>query len=180
MKRKLVLLVLLLALTACAGPQPAQPTEAPPSPTATMPDPTGTPPPSETPTQPVSKTPEPSLPAPSPLPTSEYAPQPGDERLQRGNLFIEDFGVTVQPGDPAQVLLSLSGNRPSPCHFVRVAVGAPDAANTLAAEAYTVIADDRVCAQVLRPFAAEVPLGPLPPGDYVLLINAELKVSFTV
>jgi hypothetical protein len=25
-----------------------------------------------------------------------------------------------------------------------------------------------------------VPLGPLPPGDYVLLINAELKVSFTV
>ena len=101
MKWKLALPVMLLALSACAGPLPAQPTEAPPSPTATMPAPTGTPPPSETPTQPQSKTPEPSLSAPGSLPTSEYAPQPGDERLQRGNLFIEDFGVTVQPGDPA-------------------------------------------------------------------------------
>lgn len=161
-------------MAACAGPPPAQPTEAPPSPAPTLPAPTGTP------TAPPTVTLEPDTPMPAPLPTSEFAPQPGDESLQRGNLFIEDYGVTLAPGDRAQVLLHLSGDRPSPCHHVRVVVGPPDAANQLAAEAYTVIADDRVCQQVLRPFAAEVPLGPLPPGEYVLIVNDELKVPFTV
>jgi hypothetical protein len=189
---KCLLFVVALTLAACTGPsataspQAPMPTEAP----ATQPGPSQTPPPTETPP---GARPTPSLPAPSatpdaattgplPLPTSEYAVQPGDQVLQRGNLFIEDAGVKVQPGrgGAAQVLLSLSGSRPSPCHHLRVEVGPPDAANTLRAEAYTVIAADRVCQQVLRPFAAEIPVGPLAPGDYTLLVNDEWKLPFTI
>jgi hypothetical protein len=61
-----------------------------------------------------------------------------------------------------------------------VVVGQPDANNTIAVEAYTVQAADRACADVLRPFAAEVALGSLAPGAYTVIINDELKLAFTV
>jgi hypothetical protein len=36
------------------------------------------------------------------------------------------------------------------------------------------------CIQVLRPFAAEVPLGVFAPGRYTVVVNDELKFEFTV
>ncbi len=136
---RLALLFMLCAglLAACAGP-PAQGT---PLPTEFIATPSGPPtslPPSASPAAPEPTQTDTPPPQPTPMPTSEYAPQPGDKDLKRGNLFIEDYGINQPAGAPAQVLLSLSGNRPSACHRLRVVVGQPDANNTIAVEAYTV------------------------------------------
>jgi hypothetical protein len=146
----------------------------PPTATPPTPDPSTTPSP-----PPPSETPSPGTPTPGPRSTSAYDPQPEDKGLQRGILFVEDAGVKVLPGAPAQVLLILSGSLPTPCHHPRVVVSGPDSAHTLLVSAYTVVDPDRVCIQVLKPFSAEVPLGPLPPGRYSLVINAELTVEFS-
>jgi hypothetical protein len=184
MLRKSLFLLFALVLAACAA-QPASdpspipmPTEQPPSATPPTPQPSATP--SATPSPlPPTETPPPATPTPGPRPTSGYAPQPEDKRLQRGNLFVEGAAVKVLPGAPAQVLLSLSGSLPSPCHQPRVDVGAPDTGNTLQVSAYSVVDPDQMCIQVLKPFSAEVPLGPLPPGRYRLVINDELTVEFS-
>jgi hypothetical protein len=125
-------------------------------------------------------TPLPGTPQVEPAATSAFSPQPGDKVLDRGNLFVEDAGITVQPGDPAQVLLSLSGNRPTPCHQLRVAAGQPDANGVVQVDAYTVTDPTMMCMQVLRPFAEVIPLGPFAPGRYTVVVNDELRLDFTV
>jgi hypothetical protein len=129
---------------------------------------------------PPTETPLPATPTPGPRPTSAYDPQPEDKGLQRSNLFVEEAGVKLLAGAPAQLLLSLSGSLPSPCHHPRVAVSEPDAAHTLQVSAYSVVDPDQVCIQVLKPFSAEVPLGSLPPGRYTLVVNDALTVEFSV
>jgi hypothetical protein len=177
-KRLLPLLALVLA--ACAGqpvltPTPGRmPTEQPPSATPAGQGAAATPsplPPSATPLSPATA---------GPLLTPALEGQPGDKGLQRGNLFVEDAGVRVVPGSPAQVLLTVSGNKPTPCHEPRVQVSPPDASNTLQAQAYSVVDPNMICITVLKPFTAEFPLDPLPPGDYTLVLNDQLTIEFSV
>jgi hypothetical protein len=168
-----------LVLAACASQPPDTPTQAP-MPTEQ--------PPSATPAgQGAGATPSPvpSATSLSPataglLPTAALELKPGDKGLQRGNLFVEDAGVKVLPGSPAQVLLTVSGNKPTPCHEPRLQVSPPDASNTLQAQAYSVVDPNMICITVLKPFTAEFPLDPLPPGDYTLVLNDQLTLEFSV
>jgi hypothetical protein len=178
-KFSILLLLCASLLAACAGP-PAQGTPLPTEIIATPGGPPTDTPPSASPSPPEPTHTETPPPQETLVPTSEFAPQPGDRDFERGSIFIEDGGVRVLEGDPAQVLLSLSGNRPTPCHQLRVTVGEPDGRGQVPVEVYTVRDPALVCIQVLRPFSAEVPLGVFAPGSYTVVVNDELIFEFTV
>jgi len=122
-------------------------------------------------------TPTPDLPmntlTPGPSPENPYQPRPGDIALQRGHAFVEDAGVSILTGSPAQIHLHLSGNLPDPCHELRIAVSAPDPQNEIAVEVYSLVDPSMICIQVLKPFTADMTLGSYPAGHYTVTVNGE-------
>lgn len=116
----------------------------------------------------------------TPVPTSAdpYAPQPGDDALQRGPAHVEDAGVLVLESYPPQFHLHVSGNLPDPCHELRIAIAGPDAASNIAVDVYTVVDPSLICIQVLKPFAANADLGTYPAGHYTVTVNGEPAGEF--
>ena len=86
------------------------------------------------PDSPVTSPPEGEMPA---EPAGDpFAPQPGDDRLMRGNVFIQEMDILIRESFPPQIALSLSGELPTPCHQLRVQVSEPDADNRIADSNY--------------------------------------------
>jgi hypothetical protein len=114
------------------------------------------------------------------LPPSEdpYAPQAGDDALQRGRAFVEATDILVLESFPLQFQISLSGNLPTPCHELRIVVDQPDANNDIAVDVYSVVDPDMICMQVLKGFQASVNLGSFPSGHYTVTVNGELSGEF--
>jgi len=79
----------------------------------------------------------------------------------------------VSKSHPPQIMLVLRGSLPTPCHHLRVAVNAPDAANRITIEVYSVVDPNRVCVQVLAPLDANIPLGSFAAGHYSVWVNGE-------
>ena len=159
-------LVLFAALLAACGPTSAS-TSAPDSP-ATSPGTT-------------------DLPAPNPIatdnpaqerPTMPYAPKPGDTKLIRGNIFIEEKGLIIRESYPPQIAVSISGNLPTPCHEIRAEIGEPDAENKISVAVYTVVDPNMICTQVLKPFTENIELGTFPRGHYTVWLNGEMVGEF--
>ena len=181
MFRNVALMIILagLLLAACTTPGGSQPTELP-LPTATE-SPTAAPTntPAMTPThsldEPVTAEPgDVATPAPQP-----WDPQPGDKSLERSVVHMEGAAVLVLESFPVQIMLTLSGSLPTPCHQLRVAVAAPDAQNQIAVEVYSLADPTRSCTQNLAPFEVNVPMGSFASGDYIILVNGELAGKFT-
>ena len=105
-------------------------------------------------------------------------PQPGDEKLTRGEAFVSEPGLLIRESFPPQIALSISGDLPTPCHQLRVAVEAPDVENRISIDAYSVVDPEMVCIQVLEPFEEMVDLGSFPPGHYSVWVNGELAGEF--
>ena len=154
MKRSLFAFLALLVLTACAVPVVVV---SPDSPGRT---PLGSAVPSL-----------PSVPNP-------YAPQPGDDALLRGDVYPDSAQVLTLESFPVQIVLNLKGNLPDPCHQLRVVVGQPDGQNRIAVDVYSVTDPDKVCAQVLAPFEANVNLGSFQTGHYTIWVNGEQVGEF--
>jgi hypothetical protein len=173
------LLALLLLLAACAqaGAPPAASTNAsqPANPTA------------DDPSAPVVATPIPSYPGPSspadtppsarPDRTTRYAPQPGDDLLERGNVFIEEYGILTLESYPPQFMLHVTGNLPTPCNELRAVASEPGKDGRIDVEVYSVTDPGAMCAQVLVPFEANIPLGSYTEGSYPVTINGDLQVG---
>ena len=107
-----------------------------------------------------------------------YEPQPGDDNLTRGNVFIQEMEILIRESFPPQIALTLSGELPTPCHQLRVQVSEPDADNRIGVEAYTVVNPDLACIQVIKPFNATTDLGTFPSGHYSVWVNDELAGEF--
>ncbi|MFZ5880170.1 MAG: hypothetical protein ACOY0R_12430 [Chloroflexota bacterium] len=150
MLRKTLPFLLLITLLAACTPQAASP--APDQPTN-----------NETPASPDAV---------------DYLPQPADSALTRGEAFIDSHQLLTLESHPLQFNLTLTGSLPTPCHQLRVTVSSPDAGNMIAVEVYSVVDPAAVCAQVLQPFEAMVPLGSYPSGRYFLHINGNQATSF--
>ena len=110
------------------------------------------------------------------IPPSGYEPQPGDEKLKRDQVFLDLANSTW--GTPSatptnQVQIVLQGNLPDPCHSLRVVVTPPDAKNVINLEVYFVVEPGKACITVLKPFAATIPLGDYPEGEYTVMVNGE-------
>jgi hypothetical protein len=114
----------------------------------------------------------------TPAPESPYAPQPGDDALQRGNAFVEATDILVLESFPLQFQLSLSGNLPTPCHELRIVVAEPDANANIAVDVYSVVDPSLICIQVLKAFQASINLGSFPTGHYTVTVNGEAAGEF--
>ena len=120
-----------------------------------------------------------STPVPS-IPPSGYEPQPGDEQLKRGNVFLElgNSSLAIMESFPVQVNAMLNGNLPDPCHQLRVIVKPADTNNQVHLEVYSLADSSKVCITVLQPFNATIALGSFPSGHYRVYVNDELLGEF--
>jgi hypothetical protein len=184
--------ILTLLLSACAGTQstetytevPVVVTESPAFTTPTLSVPTPYPEPAivtSIPNQ--SAYPAPGTPGTGTvvIPLSGYEPQPGDENLTRGQVFLDmnnsRFSSSAIPTSQVQVLLQ--GNLPDPCHVLRVVVSLPDENNVINLDVYSLVDPGIACITVLDPFNAEIPLGNYPDGDYTVMVNGERLGDFS-
>ena len=116
--------------------------------------------------------------SPNQPPLNPHAPQPEDENLVRGEIFLQETGLVIRESFPPQVLLTLRGNLPTPCHALRALLNPPDGENKIIVEAYSVVDPDRMCTQVLHPFEESLDLGTYPSGHYVVWVNGEMAGEF--
>lgn len=110
--------------------------------------------------------------------TNPFAPQPGDESLTRGNVYINEASLIVRESFPPQISLTLSGDLPTPCNQLRAQINPPDAENKIVVDVYSVVDPSQICAQVLEPFEAAIDLGTFPTGHYTVWVNGELAGEF--
>jgi hypothetical protein len=116
------------------------------------------------------------------IPASGFEPQPGDEKLKRDQVFLDlaNSKFNISATSPFEVQVNLRGNLPDPCHSLRVVVTPPDANNVINLEAYSVVDPADACITVLKPFAADIPLGNYIDGEYTVMVNGERLGSFSV
>ncbi len=166
MKRIIYLIVVSLILMSCTGrPTPlALPTESLPSTT-----------PTQNMDQPVSVTPSDMT---NPTPENVYAPKPGDEKLYRANVLIDEHNLLTLESYPLQFSVSISGSLPDPCHELRVSINPPNAENKITLDVYSVVDPNMICIQVVKAFKATVPLGSFPKGHYTVWLNGEMIGEF--
>lgn len=108
-----------------------------------------------------------------PAETLTWQPAPGDEKLQRGNVFLDQQEIITLESNPPQFILSLAGSMPTPCHVVRAKVEKSDAQNRLLVEVYSLARPEKICIQVLAPFTLQIPLEISTPGKYTVWVNGE-------
>ena len=111
-------------------------------------------------------------------PVMPYAPRPGDAKLTRGNVFIEENGLVIRESYPPQIALAISGNLPTPCHEIRAEISAPDVENKINVDVYSVVDPNMICTQVLKPFMENIELGTFPTGHYSVWLNGEMVGEF--
>ncbi|MCE5258631.1 MAG: hypothetical protein LLG44_06145 [Chloroflexi bacterium] len=104
---------------------------------------------------------------------ASYAPQPGDEDLTRGTVYIDSREIFLLKTNPPQFRLSISGALPTPCHALRVVVPAADAEGRIDIEAYSLVKPGAMCAQVLEPFSTTISLAGYPAGQYSIWLNGD-------
>lgn len=134
-----------------------------------------------------SQSPVPDAPVTSPLqnastpmetPDMPFAPQPDDANLSRGEVFINEASLLIRESFPPQIVLTLNGALPTPCHNLRVAIPEPDAENKINVDVYSVVDPNQVCIQVLEPFQENIELGTFPSGHYTVWVNGGLIGEF--
>jgi hypothetical protein len=187
MYRKFLVFIMVIGilLAGCARSEPEveDPNEDPyPVPQPTTPvspdDPDGEPYPGP---QPI--TPDEPMPVPYPEPGGGYEgpilPQPGDEDLERGEVFIDTFTLLTMESFPPQFALIIRGNLPTPCHELRAKVADPDEQNRIMVETYSLFDPEEICITVLQPFEVSISLGSFPDGDYSVYVDDELVAEFS-
>lgn len=117
------------------------------------------------------------------MPTNEpnvspLAPKPGDDKLSRSNVYINEKSLLIRESYPPQISLSINGDLPTPCHELRAEIASPDPDNKIMVEVYSVVDPTVACAQVLEPFEEFVDLGTFPSGHYSVWVNGELAGEF--
>lgn len=139
--------------------EPSAPTREP-----AMPDQTPTPNPNQS---------DSSTPDSRPTENAPYRPAPADEKLMRGPLFLDGAHLLLMESFPPQVMLSLEGSLPTPCHQLRAAVVEPDKDNRIVVNVYSMTDPNMMCTQVIKPFETGVNLGSYPKGTYTVIVNGE-------
>ena len=106
-------------------------------------------------------------------------PQPGDQDLIQGPVYLTETQIYVLESYPMQVMLEIKGNLPTPCHQLRAEVSEPDHQNRIQIEIYSLVDPDIVCIQVLEPFEERLSLGSYTDGAYTVWINGEKVEEFS-
>ena len=122
-------------------------------------------------------------PEPTPTPTpppSGFEPQPGDDQLQRDQVYlnIENSSLLVRESMPVQVSVTLDGNLSDPCHQLRVVVSQPNAQREINLDVYSVFDPNMMCIMVIKPFEVTIPLGSFIGGHFTVFINGQRLGEF--
>lgn len=95
-----------------------------------------------------------------------------NSNFQRGSAFMDAVSVSPSLTDSSEIMLSLVGSLPNPCHQLQVDLAPFNAeSNQIHVDVYTLIDPAQMCIQVLQPFQEEVSLGSFPAGSYTVLVN---------
>ena len=102
----------------------------------------------------------------------------GDANQDRSTVYIDSIQLLVMESYPVQIMLSLQGNLPTPCHSLRTNIQTPDTQKRIFVDVYSVSDPDAICIQVLKPFDVNIPLGSFPAGHYTVWVNGEKAGEF--
>ena len=106
-------------------------------------------------------------------PPSPWQPASGDDKLIRGEAFINQNQILVLESFPPQFMLTIEGALPTPCHELRVEILDPDKQDRIYVEVFSLSEPDEICVQVLESFDESVPLKGFPSGEYSVWVNGE-------
>jgi len=168
--RRLILfpLILILALTACTPQAEPLPTVPAIAPTSSPLQATATPKPDDSVSNNPSATPPEFGLEP---PAQPYAPQPGDQKLQRGPFHLDRAELVIAESFPPQFFVHVSGSLPNPCHQLRVQITPPSQDHRISLNIYTVVDPQTICTQNLKHLDLNIPLGAFPAGKYEVWVN---------
>jgi hypothetical protein len=100
--------------------------------------------------------------------TNPYAAKPGDTRLTRSSAIVEEAAIERVQGVPT---LTLKGTLPTGCHLLRLSVPEQaDSKNRIVVQAWSVVDPGMMCAQMLQPFTAALPMKKLKKGQYAVIV----------
>lgn len=102
--------------------------------------------------------------------TSTTPAPTGDGEDGAGGSAATVGSVEVSAATGGTATATVSGFLPTPCHRLDWSVSPPDPADRVVVELRTTADPDRLCAQVVEPFTAEINLGALPPGTYEAVV----------
>lgn len=107
-----------------------------------------------------------------------FSPQNGDIDFTRSDARLEKTELIIRESYPPQISLGMSGDLPTPCHQLRVAINEPDSEKRIMVDVYFVVDPKKSCIQVLKPFQEYVDLGTFPSGHYSVWVNGEQVGEF--
>ena len=160
--RKHILLLALIVVTACGVPDGVGGTGGSAPTTSIDPD------------QPVDNGDEP-IAEPGPV-GSVPMPRPPIDGNVDGEVWVTEADLRIMESFPIQVMLDVSGEKPTPCHEIFWTV--EDTGEVLKIEMISQVASGEMCAQVIEPFTIAVPLGSWADEDREVQLNGEVVGSF--
>jgi len=102
-----------------------------------------------------------------------FAPQEGDQELQRGDVQVEKIDLMIMESWPVQVSLQVEGNLPTPCHQLRAKISETGDDHRIEVEMYSLSHPEDICPQVLQPFDVNIPLGSFKEEGISFWVNGE-------
>ncbi|MFO7944416.1 MAG: hypothetical protein R6U51_09000 [Anaerolineales bacterium] len=102
-----------------------------------------------------------------------FAPQAGDQDLERGDVQLEKIDLLIMESWPVQISLQVEGNLPTPCHQLRAKISEKGDDQRVDIEIYSLTDPEQMCAQVLEPFEVNIPLGSFKDEGISFWVNGE-------
>jgi hypothetical protein len=109
-------------------------------------------------------------------PGSIPEPRPPLDGNVDGEVWITSTDLRIMESFPIQVMLDVSGEKPTPCHEIFWTV--EDDGEVISIEMLSQVAADQVCADVIEPFTIAVPLGSWEGESRQVVLNGEEAGSF--
>lgn len=166
--RKLLTLVMLMALVAACGGADlgaggTEPTSTTSTPTTVGPD------------EPVDSGGD--EPISEPLPPGQIPnPRPPIDGSTDGEVWITKTDLLIMESFPIQVSLQVEGEKPTPCH--EIFWTAEDTGEAIEITMISQVNSDQACTQVIEPFMISVPLGSWADESRDVILNGEPAGSF--
>lgn len=161
--RKHLLIMALVLVAACGEPNGLGGTQPPLTTTTVSPD------------QPVDSNGDEPIGEPGPV-GSIPVPRPPLDGNVDGEVWITGADVRILESFPIQVMLDVSGEKPTPCHEIFWSV--EDTGEVIEIDMISQVASDQACAQVIEPFTIAVPLGTWEGETREIQLNGESVGSF--
>lgn len=116
----------------------------------------------------------PAAPSTGENPMPDWMPAPEDEKLRRGQVFLDTSEILLLESFPPQIMLKLTGSLPTPCHKLRVRIAEPDAKNRIQIEVYSIFNPKEMCIQVLQELDTSIHIPNPPAGKtYTIFVNGK-------